>query len=371
MTERYQRHGLIDWFDQEKLRDARIVVVGAGAVGNEVLKNLTLLGIGHIHILDFDKIEEHNLTRCVLFREADIGQHKADVAASACRLIDPNVEILASNVDFWKGLSLGMVDEADAVVCCVDNFEARIGLNQLCSMTGTDFYNTGIDSRYSSVELFPFSTRPDCACYECPLPASVYTAIQRRYSCGPLRKVAFAEKKIPTTTITSSLAGAVVASMMLNRISSHAQALQDAVRHFQDSISLESTVSLIQRKEDCPACTSVDPQAIRLTAKRSCACEPIIPLADACDGDVVLSEPVLIRGTCKLCERHQDYYESARQITDAVTYCSVCSAQSVSTELVEKLPLAEFEKTFAGRSLPCKFLAYHADNRQIIVEMED
>lgn len=371
MTERYQRHGLIDWFDQNKLRNARIVVVGAGAVGNEVLKNLTLLGVGHIHLFDFDTIEEHNLTRCVLFRETDIGRHKADVAAASCRLIDPYVDILASNVDFWNGLTLSHVAESDAVVCCVDNFEARMRLNQLCLMTGTDFYNTGIDSRYSSVEVFPFSTHPDCACYECALPSSVYSAIQKRYSCGWLRRVAFEEKKIPTTTITSSLAGAVVASMMLNRISNHAQAIQDAVRQFQDTISLESTVSVIQRKEDCPACRAVDPLAVRLTAKRSCAHKPIIPLANEVDVEVVLSEPVLIRGTCKLCQRQQEYYQSARQTTDAVTFCSVCLANSVSADFVERLPIAEFEKTFAGRNLPCKFLTYHADNRQVVVEMED
>ena len=371
MTERYQRHGLIDWFDQKALRGARIVVVGAGAVGNEVLKNLTLLGVGHIHIFDFDKIEDHNLTRCVLFRETDVGRYKADVAADSCRCIDPNVDVRSSNVDFWNGLTLAQVDESDAVVCCVDNFEARIRLNQLCLMTGTDFYNTGIDSRYSSVEVFPFSTHPDCACYECALPASVYSAIQKRYSCGWLRKVAFEEKKIPTTAITSSLAGAVVASMMLNRINKHSHAIQDAVRQFQDSISLESTVSVIQRKEDCPACQAVDPVAVRLTAKRSCSHTPIIPLATEIDVEIVLSEPVLIRGTCKLCGRQQEHFKSARETTDAVTFCSVCLENSVSTEFVERLTLADFEMTFAGRDLPCKFLTYHADDRQVIVELED
>lgn len=371
MTERYQRHGLIDWFDQKRLRDARIVVVGAGAVGNEVLKNLTLLGVGHIHVLDFDKIEEHNLTRCVLFRDTDVGRYKADVAASSCRLIDPNVDIFASNMDFWDGLTLDQVAESDAVICCVDNYEARIRLNQLCLMTSTDFYNTGIDSRYSSVETFPFSTQPECACYECTLPASAYSAIQKRYSCGWLRRVAVEEKKIPTTTITSSLAGAVAVSMMLNRICEHDQAIHDTVRQFQDSISLHSTVSVIQRKDDCPACQSVDPLAVRFTAKRSCAMDSVIPLANGDDIEVVLSEAVLIRGTCKLCQRQQDYYESARIITDAVTFCSVCSENSVSMDFVERMSLAEFEKIFAGRNLPCKFLTYHADNRQVVIEMED
>ncbi len=371
MTNRYQRHGLIDWFDQNKLQAARIIVVGAGAVGNEVLKNLTLLGVGHISVFDFDKIEEHNLTRSILFRETDIGQYKADIAASACHLIDPNVNLLPLNMDFWQGLSLEQIDQADAVICCVDNYEARIRLNQLCLMTRTDFYNTGIDSRYSSAEVFPFSTNPGCACYECTLPDSAYSTIQKRYSCGWLRKVSFAEKKIPTTTITSSLSGAVVASLILNRINDHAQAFQDSVRQFQDSISLESTVSVIQRKDNCPACESVYPIDVRFTAKRFCTGVSPLPLVSGPDIEVVLSEPILIRGTCKLCQRQQEYFESVRQVNDAVTFCTICEEQSISTEIVERMPLAEFEKVFKGKNLPCKFITYQAGNRQVVVEMED
>lgn len=58
---RYHRHNLIDWFSQDALAKIKIAVIGAGAVGNEVIKNLALLGVGEVHIFDLDKIEEHNL----------------------------------------------------------------------------------------------------------------------------------------------------------------------------------------------------------------------------------------------------------------------------------------------------------------------
>jgi molybdopterin/thiamine biosynthesis adenylyltransferase len=80
-TSRYQRHALIDWFSQAEVAGARIGVVGAGAVRNEVLKCLALLGLGALDIYDFDRIEVHNLTRSVLFRETDIGRNKAECAA--------------------------------------------------------------------------------------------------------------------------------------------------------------------------------------------------------------------------------------------------------------------------------------------------
>ena len=72
--DRYSRLRLIPWWDQEKIQNAKIMVVGAGALGNELVKNLTLLGIGNILIFDIDSIENSNLTRSVLFtRHSGVG----------------------------------------------------------------------------------------------------------------------------------------------------------------------------------------------------------------------------------------------------------------------------------------------------------
>src|SRR5579885_420265 len=79
--DRFHRFRLISWWDQQKLRDAKVLVVGAGALGNEIVKNLALLGIGNILIADLDRVENSNLSRSVLFREADNGRPKAEVAA--------------------------------------------------------------------------------------------------------------------------------------------------------------------------------------------------------------------------------------------------------------------------------------------------
>ena len=61
----------LSWFRQEQLERANVMVVGCGALGNEVLKNLTLFGVGHLTVVDFDTVEPSNLTRSVLFRRAD------------------------------------------------------------------------------------------------------------------------------------------------------------------------------------------------------------------------------------------------------------------------------------------------------------
>ena len=81
--DRYSRLRLIPWWRQEKLAAAKVLVVGAGALGNEVLKNLALLGVGTTYVIDLDNVEPSNLSRSVLFRAEDGGQPKAEVAVEA------------------------------------------------------------------------------------------------------------------------------------------------------------------------------------------------------------------------------------------------------------------------------------------------
>ncbi len=371
ITERYGRHQLIDWFDQEALRRAHMVVVGAGAVGNEVLKNLALLGVGHLHIVDMDHIEPHNLTRAVLFRESDIGRPKAQVAAERCCELDPNLAATYSKLDFWEGLTLGEIKAADALVCCVDNYEARIRLNQLCLLMGTDFYNTGIDSRYVSVEAFPHSAEGGSACYECTLPPAAYDAISKRYSCGWLRKAALETEKIPTTAVTASLAGSLVVSTVLNRLCAHPGVPSGAVRCLQDTITLNATVSVIQQSEGCIGCSRVGPPPAHLRASRAVSEASIFPRAHWSDGEVELSEAALIRTRCSACGCELEIFRSARTLTDAVMTCSYCGQHSIQADFVHALSTDEFIQLFSGKEVPGKFLTYRQNGKSILIEMED
>jgi len=117
---------LIDWFDAARVKSARVLVIGAGAIGNEVLKNLALLGVGNVYIFDRDTIDMSNLSRSILYRAADSGQPKASTAARAVREINPTVNAFWLNGDVTLDLGLGALRRMDVVIGCLDNRQARL-----------------------------------------------------------------------------------------------------------------------------------------------------------------------------------------------------------------------------------------------------
>jgi len=186
--------------------------------------------------------------------------------------------------------------------------------------------------------------------------------------------VAYEERKIPTTVVTSTMAGSLAVGTILNRLNHHPDAPGEATRWFADTVTLRSTVSTIQRNTGCAACGSIDPSAPHVSARRRGCSEDIWPLADCVDAGgkkVRLSEPVLVETRCRLCGRVQRYYESARRLTEALTFCSLCGTQSNETHFAEYLSPAEFLALFRGDLIPCKFLVIEDGLKQTIVEMED
>ena len=202
--DRYSRLKLIGWWDQRKLRQSHVLVVGAGALGNEVLKNLGLVGVGQITIIDFDTIENSNLSRSVLFRASDKGKSKVDVARVALGRLNPDVVVHAIFGDVLTDVGLGLVREMDVVIGCLDNREARLWVNRMCWKVGTPWIDGGIQEINGVAKVF---RPPDGACYECGMTDMDYQLIQLRYSCPLLKREDIQQGKVPTAPTIASIVG--------------------------------------------------------------------------------------------------------------------------------------------------------------------
>lgn len=369
-SERYQRHELIDWFPQQAVHNAKVAVIGCGAVGNEVAKNLALLGVGYIDLYDFDTIEIHNLTKSVLFRECDVGERKVEVAKRRLDELEPNITVNAFHGDVWELINFQQLRSYSCVLCCVDNFEARIKLNKLCLLSGTPLINTGIDSKYCQVEAYPFGEHNSNACYECALPLSVYDKVQERYSCGWLKKVAFKEKKIPTTIITSSITGSLATSFAMSFIKGDFE--HDAIRILQNSMTGQTSISKSVKNEQCPCCSEISEKPVIVSGTRN-----ISELSDDFDGEqdslITSSEPIIISAVCSICGANNESVEftKASNSDSSLMWCNNCETESVLVDIKDYFTLRELKEHYLKETFPGKFVQMQIRGKTVIIELRD
>ncbi len=117
---------------QQKLRDSRVLVIGCGGLGVPVLQYLAGAGVGRIGMVDGDKLEASNLHRQTMYALADIGEHKAILAADRLRALNPEVDARAYTLRLTAENATDLVGEYDLVIDCTDNFSTKFLLNDVC-----------------------------------------------------------------------------------------------------------------------------------------------------------------------------------------------------------------------------------------------
>ncbi|MDO9547012.1 MAG: ThiF family adenylyltransferase [Pelolinea sp.] len=204
-TDRLGTFSFISWWEREKVENAKVMVVGAGALGNEVIKNLALMGIGSLFIVDFDTIELANLSRSVLFRESDSGRKKAEVAAARAKELNPNVHVQYFHGDITTTLGLGIFRRMDVIIGCLDNREARLAVNRFAYWINKPWVDGAIQEFFGLARVF---VPGEGACFECTLTEQARRDLSIRYSCPLLARENILLGKVPTTpTIASIIAG--------------------------------------------------------------------------------------------------------------------------------------------------------------------
>jgi adenylyltransferase/sulfurtransferase len=244
--DRYGTFQFISWWDQARLRAATAMVVGAGALGNEVLKNLALMGLGRLFIVDFDRVEPGNLSRTVLFRASDGGRSKVEAAAEAVKALNPDVQVQAWHGDVNTDLGLGVLRRMDVLIGCLDNREARLTLNSYAYRLNMPWVDGAIQELLGIARVF-WPGRG--ACYECTLTPADWEAINLRYSCTLLSRERLLEGKVPTTPTISSIIGAMQAQEALKLL--HGLEVQAGHGFIFNGLTNQAYITRYPQRADC------------------------------------------------------------------------------------------------------------------------
>ena len=198
---------LLSWFKKEKVKNARVLVAGAGALGNEVVKNLALFGVGHIYVCDFDQIEISNLTRSVLFREEDAYNHayKAEIVAKRAKEINPQIEVTPIVGNLFSEVGFGLYKAVDVIIGCLDSRIARYQLNRLSLRAGKTWIDGSIENLTGVVKVYT----PGVSCYECGLSREEFNNIMLRTGCADVVRTQTSAGRVATTPISASIIGAM------------------------------------------------------------------------------------------------------------------------------------------------------------------
>ncbi len=163
LLERYDRQLRIEGWDQDRLAKATIAIIGVGATGCEVSKNLALMGVGRLILVDNDVIELSNLSRQMLFTDEDLGKPKAPVAAEKLKKMNPWIKVDAYFEDVRK-LDETLFDDVDIIVSCLDNWPVRRWINSLAVELNKPLVDVAMEGFYANLQIvIPGET----ACLEC------------------------------------------------------------------------------------------------------------------------------------------------------------------------------------------------------------
>ncbi len=234
---------------QLKLMHSTVMVVGLGGLGVPAVTELALSGIGTLVLNDFDVIELSNLSRQFLYCPDDIMSAKVTVAARALRRLRPDMSVIEIDGELDESEMRDRFSQADAVLDCTDNFDARFTINRAACAAGVPLISASALKLGGQLAVFDFR-RPDSPCYQCLFPA----LDARESDCS-------------RAGIISPVLGVIASMQVMETLQIIAQQRTDAQAYFYryqaDSHSLSR--SRIEQDPACPVCrpdSSVEPPTL-------------------------------------------------------------------------------------------------------------
>ena len=243
--ERYARHIVlreIGGVGQKGLKDAKVLVVGAGGLGSPALMYLAGAGVGTIGVIDDDVVALSNLARQVIHTDARSDMPKVFSAEIAIKALNPHVEVRPYHRKLNDDIAEELIDGYDLVLDGTDNFATRHLVNRACVATGTPLISGAITGWEGQISLFdPVRGAP---CYACLFPTEPADGLAPSCAEGG---------------VAAPLPGVIGAMMALEAVKDITGAGEPLLGRLliHDALSVETRVMRIKRAPDCPVCQDV------------------------------------------------------------------------------------------------------------------
>ncbi len=239
---RYNRQIILRQFDfegQEALKQASVLMLGAGGLGCASSQYLATAGLGKITLIDDDVVELSNLQRQVLHHDADIGRKKVESAAEALRELNPHitVETIAKRLDDAELKTL--IEEHTIVVDASDNVDPRNQLNRLCFATKTPLVSGAAIRMEGQISVFTYDD-PTQPCYQC---------LSALFGNGALSCV---EAGVMAPVV--GIVGAVQAMEAIKVIANYGQPKKGKIL-ILDALSMSWREMNLMKMPSCPVCS--------------------------------------------------------------------------------------------------------------------
>jgi adenylyltransferase/sulfurtransferase len=321
-SDRLGTFDFISWWDREKVRNAHIMVVGAGALGNEVIKNLVLMGVGYLFIIDFDTIEAANLSRSPLFRESDNGRNKAEIAAARAKELNPEVNVQYLHGDVTSQVGLGVFRRMDVIIGCLDNREARLAVNRYAFWMDKPWVDGAIQELLGLMRVF---VPGKGACFECTLTDQARQSLSVRYSCPLLARQNVLLGKVPTTPTISSIIGGMQSQEALKLI--HNMPVEPGkVVHF-NGITNEMHTTAYVSKPDCEShwkYGDITELPLRADTTTIEAMMRIVHADLGFDAVLELDQELILNLACPACRTTENILKPISEVSFESAHCPVC-----------------------------------------------
>jgi molybdopterin/thiamine biosynthesis adenylyltransferase len=241
--ERYARHIVlkeIGGSGQKKLKNSRILIVGAGGLGSPVMQYLGACGVGVIGIIDSDVVDNSNLQRQVIYPDKSIGENKVFAAAAAIKAQNPFIEVLTFNRVFDEDIAEDLISEFDLIMDGTDNSKSRYLINKVCVRLNKPLVSGAISQWEGQVMVY--DSLPESPCYECVFPST--SSVSGNQTCAE-------------SGVVGALPG-VIGSMMaieaIKLITNAGEILRSRL-FIYDGLYAETRIISVRKDKQCRVCS--------------------------------------------------------------------------------------------------------------------